>query len=96
MRFLASVYAVDERPERPKSKKEADDKKPKGGWRTKSGVRRLGERATLEADSFGGAVYKVGTLIGKLSDDAQSNIVRVRVEIDESSTESGGNPFDES
>lgn len=91
MRFNASAWATDSRPEKPDNAKDAD--KPKGGWRTKSGVRKLGNQATIEADSFSEAVEKTAALIGSMPDKVQSQVVRVRVEADPTDPEQDGNPF---
>lgn len=90
MRFTASAYGQDTRPEKPKNGKA---EKPKGGWRTKSGVVKLGKRASIEAETFGEAVEKVAAIVAGMPDDAQAKVSRVKIEVDTSDPKSGGNPF---
>lgn len=89
MRYIAAAYAQDTRPEKIEGKD-----KPKGGWRTKSGNKKLGKQAVLEAKSFAEAVTKAADLVAKLSPANLKRVVRVQVALDTSSPEAGGNPFE--
>jgi hypothetical protein len=90
MRFVATAYALDPRPENDPKVKEA----PKGGWRTKSGHRKLGKSAVIDAKTFGDAIESAAKLIGGLSPEAQKAVVRVQVAIDDTDPSSGDvNPF---
>jgi hypothetical protein len=93
MRYVATAYALDSRPERP-AKPKKDDEKPKGGYRTKSGHKKLGKSAVLDAPSFGAAIEAAAKLVASLSDEAQASVVRVQVTLDSTDPSSGAvNPF---
>lgn len=89
MRYIAAAYAQDTRPEKIDGKDA-----PKGGWRTKSGVKKLGKRATFDAKNLGEAVTKTAELVAGLSPANQKRVVKVVVALDTASPEAGGNPFD--
>ena len=102
MRFIASAFERDSRPERPEGwdkmssdeKKEAKKKhKAKDGFRTGSGVRKLGEKLNFDAKSFDAAAQEVVKVLAQIPAKQQESIVRVVISVDESDPSSGGNPW---
>lgn len=91
MRFVASAYSQDTRPEKVEGRKA-----PEGGWRTKSGVRKLGKKAQMECKTLGEAVTKAAEMFAKLSPANAKKVVRVVVAVDKADPDSGANPWEES
>lgn len=100
MRYIAKAYAKDTRPEKPEGfdSMSADDKKKArkkapNGFRTKSGVTKLGEEAVFEVKTFGEAVSETAKLLNDLDPKAQAQVERVEISTDASDPATGANPF---
>lgn len=101
MRIIGTLYGPDTRPERPdgwddmttdekaKAKKAA---KAKDGFRTKSGTRALGQKASFDVKHMGEAVEKAAELLSGLDEKQAAQVTRVKLEVEESDT-STGNPW---
>lgn len=91
--FVVLLWAVDTRPERPENHKDVET--PDGGWRTKSGEKKVGTGVRVDTDDGAEAMEKALEMLRALPAGSGQRVARIEIKREEEAASEDGtaSPF---